>query len=202
MNSQNLPITGPCPIDLDAIGFDRAAKQAHCAHCDKSVHNLSNMSRDEARAFLKRNAGQKLCVSYSRERDGTILFKAACDASEPKATVVPLSRVRASARRAAVPAAAALGLAAALAACTPHGDETPSRPTPTKIEHHQPHKVQPREPEQVMAGMMQVVPEPVAPEMVDGEMPIPEDIEQIEGQMKIDPSAIPDEPCDKTKDGT
>lgn len=194
MKSQNLPITGPCPIDLDAIGFDRASKQAHCTHCDKSVHNLSNMSRDEAAAFLKQNAGKKLCVSYARRTDGTILFRA------PPPSVVPLSRVRASARR-AMPAAAALGLVAALAACTPHGDD-PARSNPAKIEQHQPNKVEPPKVEVPdpdrdpipLAGMMPI-PEKIEPEIVDGEMPIPEKIEQIEGRMKV-----PDEPCDKTKE--
>jgi hypothetical protein len=194
MKSQNLPITGPCPIDLDAIGFDRASKQAHCGHCDKSVHNLSNMSRDEAASFLKQNAGKKLCVSYARRTDGTILFKG------PPPSVVPLSRVRASARR-AMPAAAALGLAAALAACTPHGSDEPGRANPAKVEQHQPNKVEPPkvEPDRVeiqLAGMMPI-PEKIEPEpeIVDGEMPIPEKIEQVEGRMKI-----PDEPCDKTKE--
>jgi hypothetical protein len=192
MNSQNLPITGPCPIDLDAIGFDRSAKQAHCAHCDKSVHNLSNMTRDEAGAFLRANAGQRLCVSYRRGGDGAIRFLPAVPD-----TVVPLSRVRASARRAVVPTAAAFGLAAALAACTPHGPDPAPRPNPTKIETHDPGKVEPREPEQVMAGLMPV-PEVVEPEEVlDGDVAIPENIEQLEGQVRIDPAQIPDEPCDK-----
>jgi hypothetical protein len=183
MNSQNLPITGPCPIDLDAIGFDRGAKEAHCAHCDKSVHNLSNMSREEARAFLKANAGRTLCVSYRRRQDGTILY----EGPAPDA-VVPLSRVRASARRAVAPAAAALGLAAALAACTPHGPDAAPRPTPTKVETPTP------EPEpEVLAGAMPVPVEPV--EVVDGEMPIPED---VEGKLEIDPK-FAEEPCDKTK---
>jgi hypothetical protein len=34
--------------------------------------------------------------------------------------------------------------------------------------------------------------------MVDGEMEVPEVIEQLEGQMKV--PAIEDEPCDKTKE--
>jgi hypothetical protein len=191
MKSQNLPITGPCPIDLDAIGFDRRAKQAHCAHCDKAVTNLSNMTRDEARVFLQQNAGQKLCVSYGRRTDGTILFK------QPAPAVVPLSRVRGSAKRVALPTAAALGLAAALAACTPHGADPVAKPTPVKVEPKQPEP----HPEPVMAGMMEV-PKDVDPRpvMVDGEMEVPEAIEQIEGQMKVPTTAIADEPCDKTKE--
>ncbi len=197
MQSAKLPITGPCPIDLDAIGFDRTAKQAHCAHCDKAVTNLSNMTRDEARAFLERNAGKKLCVSYGRQADGTIVFK-------PEPTVVPLSRVRGSAKRAALPTAAAMGLAAALAACTPHKADREPEPTPIEVQptkKAEPPQPEPEYPEPVVAGMMEVPRDVVPPtEMVDGEMEVPSRIEQVEGGVKIVPTAFVDEPCDKTKE--
>lgn len=121
MDSAKLPISGPCPIDLDAIGFDRSRKESHCSHCVQSVHILSNMTREDARAFLKEHAGQKLCVSYRRDATGKVLFK------EPAPTnVVSLTRVRASGRKVAARrsglAAAGIAFAAAMAACTPHSD--------------------------------------------------------------------------------
>lgn len=112
MDAANVQITGPCPIDLDAIGYDRASKEAHCTHCVKSVHNLSAMTESDARTLLKANVGRKICVTYTRAADGQIRF------TPPKpvaAAVVPLSRLR----RSRPAAAAGLGLAAALAACTP-----------------------------------------------------------------------------------
>ena len=72
MLADKLPITGPCPIDLDAIGFDRTSKVSHCSHCAKNVTVLSNMTKGEAREFLSEHRGQKLCVSYSRDEDGRI----------------------------------------------------------------------------------------------------------------------------------
>lgn len=171
MDSKNLPITGPCPIDLDAIGFDRTSKRSHCGHCEKSVHVLSNMTEREARAFMTENAGKNLCVSYARTKDGAVQFK-----PEPTPQIVPLARLS---RRPAA-AAAGLGLAMALAACTPHSD-----------------------PAQNVVGEM--VPEPV--EMVDGgiEMKEPcdgknpktpdgarEPVEMVEGEMPIrDPEPVP-----------
>lgn len=172
MDSAKLPITGPCPIDLDAIGFDRSAKNAHCTHCVKSVHNLSNMTAPEARAFLKENAGEKVCVSYARKKDGTIRFK-------NDQTVVPLSRLRRP-RPAALPAAAGLGFAAALAACTPVDNPDVARPAveETDTPKH----------EGVVAGKMVVEPPP-QDEMIEGGLklpPDPEPIQEIAGELIVE----------------
>jgi len=185
MDASKLPITGPCPIDLDAIGFDRSAKSAHCTHCVKSVHNLSNMTAREARGFLKENAGDKVCVSYARQQDGKIRFK-------PEATVVPLSRLRA--RRPAA-AAAALGFSAALAACTPVDNPDVAR-TPTE-ETERPESKH----EDMYAGKMVVSepePEPVE-EIVEGglKLPEPEPIEEMAGEIEaVDPEPeVTEAPC-------
>jgi hypothetical protein len=199
MHADALPITGPCPIDLDAIGFDRSGKVSHCTHCVKSVTNLSNMTKDEAREFLKEHKGEKLCVSYARGEDGKIRFR-----SEPEPALVPVTRLRPRPVVAPQPAAAsqpvvelaprrasraagfvaALGVSAALAACTPHGE--PPRNDVEIVEGNMkvPKKiVEPTQPDEVVAGGLQVPPEV----MVDGEMAVP------------DPDVI-DAPCDKTKD--
>ena len=194
MDSKNLPITGPCPIDLDAIGFDRSSKRSHCGHCEKSVHVLSNMTEREARAFMTQNAGKNLCVSYARTKDGTVQFK-----PEPSAQLVPLARL---ARRPAA-AAAGLGLAMALAACTPHSGpgenvvgemkapdpevevvdggiqmqepcDNPKKPTGDQdpiemVEGEMPIQ----EPEPVPAAGKMIMPEPPPePDMVEGKMDI------------------------------
>lgn len=206
MHADALPITGPCPIDLDAIGFDRASKVSHCTHCVKSVTNLSNMTKDEAREFLKEHKGEKLCVSYARGEDGKIRFR-----PEPEPALVPVSRLRPrpvvvpqpvlaaqpielAPRRASRAAGfvAALGVSAALAACTPHGE--PPRNDAERVEKVEmvegkmevPKKIiELTPPQEVVAGGLMVPPEV----MVDGEMAVP------------DPDVI-DEPCDpsKTKD--
>jgi len=194
MDSTNLPITGPCPIDLDAIGFDRSSKRSHCSHCEKNVHVLSNMTEREARVFMTKNAGKNLCVSYARTKDGTVQFK-----PEPPTQIVPLARLT---RRPAA-AAAGLGLAVALAACTPHGDteqdvgkiavpvqqvdvveggvelkepcDNPKKPDADRepleiVEGEMPIK----EPEAIpLAGAMVVPEPPPETDMVDGEMEIP-----------------------------
>ena len=158
MQSSKLPITGPCPIDLDAIGFDRSSRAAHCTHCDKRVHNLSNMTQAEARAFLREVAGQKLCVSYARDAAGTIVFK------QPEPEVVPVARLRP--RRAAALAVPGLGLAAALAACTPVDHPDVQKP---RIE-----RTEPKPADELVQGRLEA-PKPEVHEVMAGLAPIPED---------------------------
>lgn len=188
MHADALPITGPCPIDLDAIGFDRTAKVAHCSHCVKSVTILSNMTRGEAREFLSAHKGETLCVSYARDEAGRIRF-----APEPEPVIVPISRLRPRPSRAAG-LVAAFGVTAALAACAPHGE--PPRETSKvthvdggitvpKVEPPQtpPEPIVEPEPDRVpVAGVARIPPEI----MVDGEMAVP------------DPATL-DEPCDTSK---
>lgn len=197
MDSTNLPITGPCPIDLDAIGFDRSSKRSHCSHCEKNVHVLSNMTEREARAFMTENAGKNLCVSYARTKDGTVQFK-----PEPPSQIVPLARLS---RRPAA-AAAGLGLAMALAACTPHSDPPKNvvgemvpeaiEVVDGGIEMKEPcdnPKKKPdgdREPLEMVEGEMPIEEPPLAGAMVVPEPP-PE-TDQVDGEMEI----VPPEPKD------
>lgn len=206
MDSKNLPITGPCPIDLDAIGFDRSSKRSHCGHCEKSVHVLSNMTEREARGFMTENAGKKLCVSYARSKDGTVQFK-----PEPTPQIVPLARLS---RRPAA-AAAGLGLAMALAACTPHSNNVGEMVAEDievvegGIEMEEPCE-KPKDGVE-LAGKMSV-PEPPPVEMVEGEMPIeeppsvplagamvmppppPPETDMLDGEMEIMPPETQVEP--------
>lgn len=124
VEQRHVQITSPCPVKLDPNRGKDGAKSWYCGHCEKNVQVLSNMTEPEARSLLEEKVGQDLCVSYAVKSDGTIRFKA--PAADP--TVVPLSRVRRPPRRAATAVAAAAGLTAALAACTPH--DRPDKPQP------------------------------------------------------------------------
>jgi len=128
MDAANLPITSPCPIDLDTIGFDHAAKRADCSHCEKKVHNLSSMTKRQAEEVLASAGGQDICVTYKYGEDGAVRFKS------PEPAVVPVSALR---RRRAVAAVPVLGLVAALAACTPtQGKDSPPQPEIESVELH------------------------------------------------------------------
>jgi len=78
-----------------------------CGACQKTVHDLSAMSEDDAKALLR--DGEDICVSYLSDRSGEVRFR-----PQP---IVPVSRLL---RRASV--ATATGLTLALAACAPHGE--------------------------------------------------------------------------------
>lgn len=182
MHADALPITGPCPIDLDAIGFDRGAKVAHCSHCVKNVTVLSNMTRGEARAFLQAHAGEKLCVSYARDEAGQIRFR-----PEPEPVIVPISRLRPRPSRAAG-LVAAFGVTAALAACAPHGE--PPRET-SKVTHVDGGITVPRvpPPEPIVKPEPDAIP-------VAGAAVIPREI-MVDGEIAVPEPATVDAPCDK-----
>jgi hypothetical protein len=128
----------------------------HCKLCRKSVYDLSAMTHREAKALLA--AKRDLCVAYDVSDAGDIVF-----APEP---VVPISRLTRFAR----PAAAA-GIALALAACAPHGeDQGPSLDAP---DH----------PAQIESS-------PVIPQ---GKRPEPTPFLEVEVEP---PPAVDDEPCD------
>jgi hypothetical protein len=173
---EQVQISSPCPVDLDETGLRGKGKSWHCGHCDKAVHVLSQMTESDARAFLRDNAGQDVCVSYAIKPDGEIRFR-------PEATIVPItSLVRRPARIAAV------GLGLALAACTPH-DNPEALPRATL--HME------TVPTPVVRPQLPIVAPTVAPDIqVDGGMRVPQDI-QVEGGMR--PRPIADEPCDPPK---
>lgn len=43
-----------------------------CTHCDQKVYNLSNMTQEEASAFIEEQTG-RVCVRYYQRADGTLL---------------------------------------------------------------------------------------------------------------------------------
>lgn len=63
----------PCQVPwetMDAVDADGHVR--YCGQCQLNVHNLSAMTADEARAFLARQP-QRVCVSFRRAQDGTVL---------------------------------------------------------------------------------------------------------------------------------
>ena len=115
MTSSDLELDSPCPVALDRELSDGRYRSWKCGHCDTAVHVLSSMTEKNARKFLEEHEGEELCITYMVGRDGDIRF-------QPEPKVVPVSRLR---RR----AVAGVGLAAALAACTPSSAaEPPPKP--------------------------------------------------------------------------
>lgn len=111
MHRRSLPIAQPCHEDFDAM--EPQGSRRFCDRCQTPVHDLSAMTRTEARDFLRQRQGQQVCVRYRTESDGTLRF-----APAPPA-------------RAAVPVLVAM--AGLMAACTGYVDamdlEVPDGPT-------------------------------------------------------------------------
>lgn len=167
MRSQDIQIPEPCHAEWDGMRPEEQGR--FCFSCSKKVHDLSAMTKDEAAAVLRRAACEDLCVSYQHDEQGTVVFREPA----PAMTVVPLARLRRPRSVAAMVAGA--GMAAALAACAPHGDvpvrshaaaEAPVFAAPSVIVPHAP------------AAETPSVPAPPVPEA-----PVPE-------------PAVEDEPCD------
>ena len=165
MRPIHLPIAEPCHEDWDAM--QPRERGRFCDRCSKDVHDLSSMTEDEARAFLRERAGTRVCVNYRHHEDGRIQFRAP-------------SRVAAA-------AAAALAASALAAACTPH--DPPRTPSPGLTQTM-------GEPMPVEGGTIQVPPEPPpAPvNSMQGQLVAPAPVEPI--SMKRGDIAVPNEPCD------
>lgn len=70
-------IASPCPVKwqhMTPIGAGERVR--YCDQCRLNVHNMSDMTRDEAEAFLRSIApGERMCGSFWRRADGTILTR-------------------------------------------------------------------------------------------------------------------------------
>ncbi len=67
----NIRLATPCTAAWSEMSGDDRVR--HCGACKKDVFNLSELTRDEARALILEKAGQ-LCVKYYQRHDGTILL--------------------------------------------------------------------------------------------------------------------------------
>lgn len=97
---QRIHIASPCNVPWESMRGDDHVR--HCASCDKEVFDLSSLTREQAEALLIEKNG-KLCATYYRRADGTILT-ADCD--------VGVAKKKKARRKAAV---IAVGLAASAA---------------------------------------------------------------------------------------
>lgn len=70
-------IASPCPVKWEQMSpVGNGERQRHCAQCSLNVHNISDMTRDEAEAFLRTIApGTRVCGIFWRRPDGTILTR-------------------------------------------------------------------------------------------------------------------------------
>lgn len=167
MTVLHLPIAKPCHEDWDAM--DPEASGKFCNSCSKSVHDLTDLTEDEAKAVLAQHVGRRLCVRYNVDNAGTIRFRTA-------------ARV------------AVAGLA--LAACTPHDRPIEQRATtiettPAPTVGTTP--VVPRVVEPEVRPTMGEPPmiEPVEARMGDIAAPTPPPVQHVKGEI-----AVPNEPCD------
>jgi len=77
MNAQlsvldQLRVASPCQVSWDEMqGDDR---RRFCSHCRLNVYNLSEMSRDEAEAFVQKSEG-RTCVRFFQRADGTMITR-------------------------------------------------------------------------------------------------------------------------------
>lgn len=67
-----IQIASPCTADWNAmVGDDRTR---HCSDCRLNVYNISEMTRDEALAFLSQREG-RTCVRMYKRADGTVISR-------------------------------------------------------------------------------------------------------------------------------
>lgn len=65
-------VASPCHVSWNEMTGD--ARQRFCRQCNLHVYNLSDMSRDEAEAFIDSATGRS-CVRLYRREDGTVLTR-------------------------------------------------------------------------------------------------------------------------------
>jgi len=67
----NIRIASPCRADWNEMVGDERARA--CSKCDKTVYNISELTRAEAEALIIEKHGQ-LCARYYQRADGTIIL--------------------------------------------------------------------------------------------------------------------------------
>src|SRR5205085_11554887 len=65
-------VAAPCPANWERMVGDE--RMRYCGQCNLHVYNLSGMTRTEAESLIT-NAEGRLCVSFYRRGDGTILTR-------------------------------------------------------------------------------------------------------------------------------
>ena len=73
MNKAALPLSFRCSLDWEKMTI--ADKGRFCADCKKVVHDVSAMTKSEAKALLADGKKSELCIRYIADRDGQVIFK-------------------------------------------------------------------------------------------------------------------------------
>jgi hypothetical protein len=68
----NVQVAKPCSADWGKMPGD--ARVRHCCECQLGVYNLSEMTRPEAEAFLRKATG-RVCIRIYRRADGTVITR-------------------------------------------------------------------------------------------------------------------------------
>jgi hypothetical protein len=160
-----IQVASPCTADWNQMTGDDRAR--HCGACQKSVYNLSGMTRAEAEALLIERNGD-LCVRYYQRHDGTILL-ADCTVGVQRKR----DRRRTAARAAAIVAGglAVAGGAAVYAAAT--------EPT-CALRRDRPREVM---------GAVPALPAPVITQIP--EPPRPPPVPEVRPQLQVEPPPRP-----------
>ena len=66
----DIRVASPCPADWNEMFGDE--RKRFCSECSRPVYNLSGMTRREAEDLVFNHEG-RLCVSFFRRKDGTVL---------------------------------------------------------------------------------------------------------------------------------
>jgi len=66
----SIQVAAPCSVAWE--GMEGDDRKRFCDQCHKNVYDLSGMSRKQAEALVRESEG-KLCVTFYRRADGTIL---------------------------------------------------------------------------------------------------------------------------------
>jgi hypothetical protein len=67
-----IKLASPCPAQWSEMNGDARAR--FCSQCNLNVYNLSEMTRQEATAFVSKAEG-RLCVKFYQREDGTMITK-------------------------------------------------------------------------------------------------------------------------------
>lgn len=72
MKRDELKIQSPCHENYDAMSGD--GPRRFCASCSTHVTNLSDMTREDAQAFVEASRGQSVCIRYRFDQTGNVTF--------------------------------------------------------------------------------------------------------------------------------
>lgn len=195
-----LNIPKPCGANWEEMSGQGA--QRHCASCDKDVHHLSMMTRDDAHALLSNRPAEGLCVRYFVADDGVILF--ADDLANEERPSGRLMAQLSGARR--LLAAAAIAAPLLLAACdAPQAPAEPTAQSPLIIQEGKPvtldpgaakppafkpsEPAQPPKPAEPPAPVVHEVDGGLAamPEVVEGKVAVEEGVDCESGEQATPP---------------